>query len=440
MRMVDIIEKKKKGEALTFDEIAFAVNGFVSGEIPDYQMSALLMAICFMGMNERETAKLTKIMANSGDMNDLSHITGIKADKHSTGGVGDKTSFVVVSILAACDIKMAKMSGRGLGHTGGTIDKLEAIPNFKTTLTPDEFIKQVNDIGLSIIGQSGNMTPADKKIYALRDVTGTVASIPLIASSIMSKKLAAGADYIMLDVKVGSGAFMQTLDDAINLAKAMVAIGEQNGRKTAAIISEMDIPLGVMVGNSLEIIEAVDTLKGKGVADFTNLCIELSARLLFLCGKGDISSCRNLAKEAISNGSAYKKFCEMVTAQGGDVSYIEDTSKFEKAKNIVAIKSDRAGYISKIDTYKVGIASMMVNAGRETKESILDYSAGVEIIHKVPDYVEKGETLALIYHNCDKDIKDAEQNLKSAFTISDNAPQPVKMIKAYVDINGVEIL
>lgn len=440
MRMVDIIEKKKRGEALSFDELSFAVNGFTNGDIPDYQISALLMAICFVGMNERETAELTKIMANSGDMTDLSQIEGIKADKHSTGGVGDKTSFVVVAVLSALGIKMAKMSGRGLGHTGGTIDKLEAIPNFKTTLTPEEFIKQVNDIGLSIIGQSGNMTPADKKIYALRDVTGTVASIPLIASSIMSKKLAAGADYIMLDVKVGSGAFMQTLDDAIKLAQAMVSIGEQNGRKTAAIVSEMDIPLGKMVGNSLEIIEAVDTLKGNGADDFTKLCIELSARLLYLCGKGDIEECRNMAKNAIDDGLAYKKFCEMVKAQGGDVSYLEDTNKFEKAKNKLEIKSEWEGYISKIDTYKVGIASMLVGAGRETKTSTLDYSAGIEIVHKVPDYVKKGDTLAYIYYNNDEKITSAKDTLFSAFSVSEKEPPHQKMIKAYVDINGAVIL
>ncbi|MBQ6834590.1 MAG: thymidine phosphorylase, partial [Lachnospiraceae bacterium] len=331
MRMYDLIMKKRNGEALTKQEIDYMITEYVAGEIPDYQMSAFLMAVYFNGMTEEETVTMTQAVAHSGDMVDLSAIEGIKVDKHSTGGVGDKTTLIITPMVAACGVKVAKMSGRGLGHTGGTVDKLESIPGFQTAIDQERFFEIVNETGLSVIGQSGNMTPADKKLYALRDVTATVDSIPLIAVSIMSKKLAAGSDAILLDVKTGSGAFMKTVDDSIALAREMVSIGENAGRKTAALITDMDIPLGNNIGNSLEVIEAVETLQGNGPEDLTEVCLQLAGNMLYLAGKGTIEECIAMAKKTIEDGSALERLVAMVEAQGGDSSVILDTGKFEKA-------------------------------------------------------------------------------------------------------------
>ena len=330
MRMYDLITKKKHGEALTDAEIKFMIDGYVKGDIPDYQMSAMLMAIWFKGMNNHEIIELTKEMAKSGDMIDLSAIAGKKVDKHSTGGVGDKTTLIVAPIVAACGGKVAKMSGRGLGHTGGTVDKLESIPGYQTALDRDKFFDTVNKCGVSVIGQSGNLAPADKKLYALRDVTATVDSIPLIASSIMSKKLAAGSDCILLDVKTGSGAFMKTLDDSIKLAQTMVAIGEGAGRRTVALITDMDTPLGFGIGNSIEVMESMDVLKGHGPADLTEVSLQLAENMLYLVGKGTIAECRKMAEQAIADGSAFETFCQMVRAHGGDDSVVRAYSKFAK--------------------------------------------------------------------------------------------------------------
>ena len=332
MRMFDVIAKKRDGETLSKEELQFVIDGYVSGQIPDYQMSALLMAIYLRGMTDQETAQLTDIMAHSGDMVDLSAIHGVKVDKHSTGGVGDKTTLVITPIVAACGVKIAKMSGRGLGHTGGTVDKMESVPGTRTSLDRQEFFDQVNRIGISVIGQSGNLAPADKKIYALRDVTATIGCVPLIASSIMSKKLAAGSDCILLDVKTGNGAFMKTLEGSIQLAQAMVAIGTHNGRKVAALITDMDTPLGYNIGNSLEVIESVEVLKGHGPADLTEVCYQLAANMLLLAGKGTLAECRKMAEEAVASGAAYEKLKQMFAAQGGDVSVLDDPDSFAKAK------------------------------------------------------------------------------------------------------------
>ena len=332
MRMYDIIAKKRDGGTLSRDEIAFAVNGYVAGSVPDYQMSALLMAIYLRGMTDEETAQLTEVMAHSGDMVDLSAISGVKADKHSTGGVGDKTTLVIAPIVAACGVKIAKMSGRGLGHTGGTIDKMESVPGTRTALTQEEFFRQVNEIGIAVIGQSGKIAVADKKMYALRDVTATVGCIPLIASSIMSKKLAAGSDAILLDVTVGSGAFMKNLEDAIELARLMVSIGTAHGRKVAALITDMDTPLGHSIGNSLEVAESMSVLRGKGPSDLTEVCLQLAANMLYLAGKGDLARCRAMAQAVIDDGSAFALCCKMFEAQGGDTAVLRDPERFRKAK------------------------------------------------------------------------------------------------------------
>ena len=350
MRMYDLIMKKRNGEALSTEEINYMISEYVAGNIPDYQMSAFLMAVYFRGMTEEETLAMTQAVAHSGDMVDLSGIDGVKVDKHSTGGVGDKTSLVIAPIVASCGAKVAKMSGRGLGHTGGTVDKMESIPGMRTSLTQEEFFDVVNKTGLSIIGQSGNLAPADKKLYALRDVTATVDNIPLIAVSIMSKKLAAGNDSILLDVKTGSGAFMKTVEDSIALAEEMVRIGENAGRRTAALITNMDIPLGNNIGNSLEVIEAVNTLNGHGPADFTEVCLNLAGNMLYLAGKGTIENCIEMAKTAIADGSALKRLAAMVEAQGGDPAYILDTENFEKAPYAYEVKAERAGYIVSMNT------------------------------------------------------------------------------------------
>ena len=397
MRMYDLIMKKRNGEALTEQEIQYMIREYVAGEIPDYQMSAFLMAVYFKGMTEEETLAMTQAVAHSGEMVDLSGIEGVKVDKHSTGGVGDKTTMIIAPIVAACGVKVAKMSGRGLGHTGGTVDKLESIPGLHTSLSREDFFNVVNQTGLSVIGQSGNLAPADKKLYALRDVTATVDSIPLIAVSIMSKKLAAGNDCILLDVKTGSGAFMKSIDDSIALAKEMVAIGENAGRKTVALITDMDIPLGHNIGNSLEVIEAVETLKGNGPEDLTEVCVHLASNMLFLAGKGTLEECRSLVREVIANGEALKRLAAMVEAQGGDSSVIFDTDKFEKAAYQHEVLAKKSGYITFMDTESCGIASAMLGAGRETKDSQIDFAAGIILKKKVGDYVEAGEPMAVFY-------------------------------------------
>ncbi|MFT4107557.1 MAG: pyrimidine-nucleoside phosphorylase [Lacrimispora sp.] len=440
MRMYDVIAKKRNGEILTEEEIRFMVGGYVKGDIPDYQMSAMLMAIYLKGMSDEETAILTDAVAHSGDMVDLSRIEGIKVDKHSTGGVGDKTTLVVAPMVAACGVKVAKMSGRGLGHTGGTVDKMEAIPGMRTTLTEEEFFSVVNSTGLSVIGQSGNLAPADKKLYALRDVTATVDSIPLIAASIMSKKLAAGNDCILLDVKTGSGAFMKTLEDSITLAEKMVAIGEHSGKKTMALITNMDIPLGSLIGNSLEVIEAVETLQGKGPGDLTEVCLSLAAGMLFLAGKGSLEECRKMAEQTIADGSALKKLAVMVEAQGGDPAVIHDPSLFAKAPFEKEVKALKSGYITHMNTEQCGIASSLLGAGRITKESQIDYTAGIALKKKVGQKVEEGETIAVLYASKRDLFADAENELLKAVTIGEQKPDEEPLIYARVTGAGVQRL
>lgn len=400
MRVVDLINKKKLGETLTNDEIKFLINGYVNNEIPDYQMSALLMAIVFQGLNSDERLAITTAMLNSGETIDLSKLDGKLVDKHSTGGVGDKTTLVIAPIVASCGVVMPKMSGRGLGHTGGTLDKLESIPGFRIGLTSDEFIKQVQEIGLAVIGQTSNIAPADKKLYALRDVTGTVESIGLIASSIMSKKLASGADYILLDVKVGKGAFMKTIEDARALAHAMVDIGTRAGKKTVAMLTNMEEPLGEMVGNSLELIEAIETLKGNGPGNFTKLCYEISSEILLMTGIAN-SKEEGLArvKEVIENGKALDKLRKMITYQGGNPQVIDDYSLFPGAKNTIKVRSLKDGYVKSIDALKVGQAAMILGSGRQTIEDSIDLGVGVQVIAKVGKKVRQGDVLAVIYGN-----------------------------------------
>lgn len=433
MRMYDIIEKKRDGKELDYEEISFFIKGYTEGGIPDYQAAALLMAIFLKGMNARETADLTELMADSGDMVDLSGIKGIKVDKHSTGGVGDKTTLVLAPIVAACGVPVAKMSGRGLGHTGGTIDKLESVRGFRTALTREEFIDNVREIGISIAGQTGNLAPADKKLYALRDVTATVNNISLIASSIMSKKIAAGADRILLDVKTGSGAFMKTLEQSLELARAMVNIGKKVGRKTAAIITDMDVPLGNAVGNSLEVIEAIETLKGRGPADLEEVSFELASKMLELAEVGDIESCRGKVRAAVKDGSALAKFAEMVRRQGGDDSVAEDYGAFDMASIKYDVISEQNGYIESIKTDSLGIAAMILGAGRETKESTIDYSAGIVLSKKTGMEVRKGDLLATLYTNDREKIAEAEKVLRRSFSFSDHAPAGRPLILAYVD-------
>ncbi len=414
MNFVDIIRKKKNGFELTKEEIEYFSQSAANGTVPDYQLSALLMAICFNGLNNRETLELTKAMANSGDMADLSGIDGIKADKHSTGGVGDKTTLIVAPIVASCGIKVAKMSGRGLGHTGGTVDKLESIPGYKTSLETDEFVSVVNECGLCVVGQSGKLCPADKKLYSLRDVTATVDNISLIASSIMSKKLAGGADCIVLDVKCGSGAFMKDKASAVELAEAMVKIGRGAGKKIAALITDMDVPLGNYIGNSLEIIEAVETLKGNGPDDLTEISVLLAAKLLELAGKGNFNSCKALALSKIKDASALEKLAEMVKLQGGDVSYIYDTSLLKKAQFSFDIKADCSGYINHMDTSEIGSVCVLLGAGRQKKEDSIDHTAGIVLRKKTGDYCKKSEVLATLYCSNEKLFDSAVNKFKAS--------------------------
>lgn len=428
MRMYDIIHKKRNGGELNGDEIRFFVEGYTNGSVPDYQAAAFCMAVYFQGMTEKETSELTLAMAESGDQIDLSGIDGFTVDKHSTGGVGDKTSLIVAPIVASCGGKVAKMSGRGLGHTGGTVDKLEAIPNFRTELTPDEFIKQVNNIGLCIVGQTGELAPADKKLYALRDVTATVESIPLIASSIMSKKLAAGSKGIVLDVKTGSGAFMKTFEESENLAKKMVSIGKSAGRSVTAVITNMDIPLGNSVGNSLEVIEAIKTLKGEGESDLTDVCLTLAAQMLCMVTGEDEKACYAMAKDAIDDGSALNKLCEMISAQGGNAGVVDDFLLFKQPKHTVEISSEREGYIEHTDAEKIGLASVILGAGREKKGDPIDSSAGIVLKKKTGDRVEKGDTLAIFYTDDESKIEEAKREFFEAFTFGNKKPPAQKLI------------
>ena len=438
MRMYDLITKKRDGGSLTKEEMTHLIEGYVKGEIPDYQMSAFLMAVYFQGMTKEETAIMTDLVARSGDMVDLSSIEGIKVDKHSTGGVGDKTTLIVGPLAAACGVKVAKMSGRGLGHTGGTIDKLEAIPGMRVSLEREEFFEAVRKTGICVIGQSGNLTPADKKLYALRDVTATVESIPLIAVSIMGKKLAAGSDCILLDVKTGSGAFMNTVESSLELAKEMVSIGEAAGKKTVALITNMDIPLGNNIGNSLEVIEAVETLKNQGPEDLTAVCVELAANMLYLAQKGDMETCQEKVKQALKDGSALQKLVEMVEAQGGDISVILDVNNFEKARFETEVISNEDGYITFMDTKECGIAACILGAGRETKEDTIDYSAGIILKKKTGDKVAKGDVLAVLYGNKKEKMQTAKEQFLKALKIEENMPEAEKLIYARVTGTKVE--
>ncbi len=433
MRMYDILVNKRDGKELSDEEISFFIKGYTKGEIPDYQASALLMAIFLKGMNERETVTLTKQMAYSGDVADLTGIGGIKVDKHSTGGVGDKTTLIAGPIAAACGVKVAKMSGRGLGHTGGTIDKLEAISGFQTVISKERFHEIVNSVGISVISQSGNLAPADKKLYALRDVTGTVDNLSLIAASIMSKKIASGADAIVLDVKTGSGAFMANYEGSLALAKEMVSIGTASGKRTVALITNMDIPLGHEIGNSLEVKEAIMTLKGKGPEDLTKVSLALAAEMLYVSGRGSEQQCLSLAQEAIVNGEAFKKLKEMVKAQGGQEEYIENPENFEKARVSFEVKSSAEGYISHMDTKEIGIASVILGAGRETKESALDYSAGITLLKKTGDQVKTGDVVALMHTSKEKLAEIGAEKFLTALTITRDKPSLEKLIISRVE-------
>jgi pyrimidine-nucleoside phosphorylase len=414
MRMVDLIQKKRDGLELEVEEIQFIIRGYTEGSIPDYQMSALTMAIYFQGMTVNERTELTLAMVESGDRIDLSEIEGIKVDKHSTGGVGDTTTLVLGPLVAAVGVPVAKMSGRGLGHTGGTIDKLESINGFHVEIKNEEFIELVNKNKIAVIGQSGNLTPADKKLYALRDVTATVNSIPLIASSIMSKKIAAGADAICLDVKTGAGAFMKTLDESRELAKAMVGIGNNTGRKTMAVISDMNQPLGYAIGNALEVKEAIDTLSGKGPKDLTELCLVLGSYMVLLAEKAkSLEEARSLLEEAIQNGSALEKMKVFLRSQGGDSSIVDDPSKLPQAKFRIELPALAEGYIAEIVADEVGTAAMLLGAGRATKESEIDLAVGLVLHKKIGDKVQKGDSLVTIYSNFENVSKVQEKLYQS---------------------------
>ena len=430
--MTELITKKVEGLPLTQLEITYFIQGYTQGTIPDYQVASLLMAIKFKGMNDREIADLTYAMIHSGEVIDLTSIQGIKADKHSTGGVGDKTSLVLGPLVAAAGLKIAKMSGRGLGHTGGTLDKLEAIPGMSITRTQKQFVEQVNRIGLSIIGQTATLVPADKKLYALRDVTGTVQSVPLIASSIMSKKLASGADTILLDVKFGSGAFMKTLNDARGLAKAMVKIGKAMNKDTRAILTDMDQPLGFAIGNILEVKEAIDTLRGQGPTDFTELCLYAGAMMLMQGGRvKTLTEGKRLLKNLIINGQAFEKFKSFIGAQGGDTRYIDDPSKFEQSAHRIDITSDVNGYVESLNALSLGEIAMKLGAGRATKDDTIDYTAGIVLKKKIGDEVHQGDVLAVIHTNLNE-TNELIKALKDSFTVSSSKVRAPKIIHATV--------
>lgn len=433
MRTYDLIKKKRDGGKLSAEEINWIINGYVNGEIPDYQISALLMAIYFQGMDLEETAALTMAVRDSGEKLDFAEVNGLRVDKHSTGGVGDKTSLIVAPIVATLGVKVAKMSGRGLGHTGGTIDKLESIPGFRTDIPKDEFIKIVNETGIAIVGQSADLAPADKLLYALRDVTATVESKPLIVSSIMGKKLAADDDCIVLDVKTGSGSFMKTLDDSKELAKMMVDIGKKAGKKMLALITDMDRPLGNNIGNALEVKEAIATLNGNGPEDLTEICIDLAANMLYLAEKGSLQECEEAVKKAINDGSALNTLAKMVKAQGGDERVIYDPSLFETAKYSLDVLSDREGYISSVDTEGYGVAALVLGAGRNTKEDVIDFSAGIVLERKTGDYVKVGDKIATLYTNKKDKLTESAKRLLSATVISSQKPAYRPIILAKVE-------
>ena len=433
MRMYDVILKKRQGIELTDSELQWLIHGYVAGDIPDYQMSAFLMAVIFKGMTPKELGAFTMAMAHSGDMVDLSAIKGIKVDKHSTGGVGDKTTLVIASLVAACGGVVAKMSGRGLGHTGGTIDKMESIPGLRTELSEEEFRNQVNNIGVAVIGQSSNIAPADKKIYALRDVTATVDSIPLIASSIMSKKLASGADAILLDVKVGSGAFMKTIDDARLLAQAMVDIGNANGRLVKAVITDMDRPLGQAIGNALEIAEVIQTLKGRGPQDLTHECLVMATHLLVMSEKGDYDNCYSMVQTALQNGAGLAKLRELIVAQGGKGQVVDDTSLLGSARFTYDIRASKAGYIAHMNTEDCGIASVMLGAGRIVKDGPIDMTAGIVMHKKTGDAVVAGDVLATLYANDESLFEEAEKAYVQALTIGTEASTIGETILGFVE-------
>ena len=433
MRMYDIILKKRANLPLSDKEIRFVIDGYVKGEIPDYQVSALLMTIVFNGMNARELGTLTLAMAQSGNMVDLSNIDGITVDKHSTGGVGDKTTLIIAPLVAACGGKVAKMSGRGLGHTGGTIDKMESIPNLKVSLEQDAFIDQVNKIGLAVIGQSEGLAPADKKLYALRDVTGTVDSIPLIASSVMSKKLASGAQAILLDVKVGSGAFMKNIEDARELAKAMVDIGKKNGRSVKAILTDMDRPLGHAIGNALEIREVINTLKGHGPEDLTHECIIMAAHMLVLSRMCDYETALNRVQQVLDSGAALERLRLMIEAQGGDSRVIDDDRVLTIGKFTYDVTSSQDGYITRMNTERCGIASVMLGAGRTVKDGPIDYSAGIVMHKKTGDAVSMGERIATLYASDESLFTNAAQTYLAAITIGDTASKVMDTILDIVE-------
>lgn len=429
MRMVDIIEKKRDGQALDKDEIEFFINGYTNGEIPDYQASSLAMAIYFQDMNDDERAALTMAMFNSGDVIDLSAINGMKVDKHSTGGVGDTTTLVLAPLVASVGVPVAKMSGRGLGHTGGTIDKLESVKGFHVEISEDKFVKLVNESKVAVIGQTGNLTPADKKLYGLRDVTGTVNSIPLIASSIMSKKIAAGADAIVLDVKTGNGAFMKTLEDAEALARAMVNIGNNVGRNTMAIISDMGQPLGNAIGNALEVKEAIETLQGKGPKDLTELVMTLGSQMVVVGGKAkDLDEARLLLEKAINDGSALEAFRTFLENQDGDGSVVDDVNRLPQARFQIDLPSQKSGTVTEIIANEIGVASMMLGAGRQTKEDDIDLSVGIVLNKKVGDFVSEGESLLTIHSNCEQ-IDEVKAKLNQSITISSHGEIPTLIHK-----------
>lgn len=433
MRMVDLIEKKRDGQALTEEEINFFIEGYTKGDIPDYQASSLAMAVYFQDMNEAERAALTMAMVNSGDVIDLSNINGVKVDKHSTGGVGDTTTLVLAPLVAAVGVPVAKMSGRGLGHTGGTIDKLESIEGFHVEISEEKFVKLVNEDKVAVIGQTWNLTPADKKLYGLRDVTGTVNSIPLIASSIMSKKIAAGADAIVLDVKTGNGAFMKTLEDAESLARAMVNIGNNVGRNTMAIISDMGQPLGNAIGNALEVKEAIETLQGQGPKDLTDLVLTLGSQMVVVGGKAqDLAEARTLLENAIADGSALARFKTFIENQDGDGSVVDDVSKLPQAQYQIDYPATKSGVVTEIVANEVGVASMMLGAGRQTKEDDIDLSVGIVLNKKVGDKVKAGESLLTIHSNREQ-VDDVIEKLNASITISDSGKAPTLIHKVITE-------
>lgn len=433
MRMIDMIQKKRDGAELTQQEIEFIIHGFTQGEVPDYQMSAFAMAVFFRGMTSDEMVHFTTAMANSGEQIDLSAINGIKVDKHSTGGVGDTTTLILAPLVASVGVPVAKMSGRGLGHTGGTIDKLESIPGFHVEIENRQFIELVNCNCIAIIGQSGNLTPADKKLYALRDVTATVESIPLIASSIMSKKIAAGADALVLDVKLGNGAFMKNMEDAQRLARAMVDIGNGAGRKTTAVISDMNQPLGKAVGNALEVKEAIDTLKGHGPEDLYELCLTLGSKMVCLAQKADsLASARILLEEAIRSGQALEKFKTFISAQGGDIKVVENPGLLPQAIYLQSVKADKNGYVAEIVANRIGVAAMILGAGRATKDSVIDLAVGLFLHKKVGDFVQKEEVLVSLHSNREEN-NEVIAMIRNAYTITEFPVNKPKLIYAEIE-------